>query len=406
MPVRPFIPWPDKRLRTAAEPVGKITDEVRAIWDDMIDTMEAMPGVGLAAPQIGVMLRLAVVDCSTERGQGRAHGQPRDPVTPRPRHVRVGGGEPEPPRCERQDHAPRPCDVPSPTTGHPCSPARFEDLWATSVQHQIDHLNGRMIYADRLSKTKRDMLLRKARKRRLMRSSSWARPTFSVPVLDALVDAGHEIACVYCQPPRPAGRGKKDRPSPVQAAPRRWACPCATPVSLKSARGAGGVRRARCGYRRGRGLWPDPAAGGAGCAPAWLPEHPRQPVAALARGGPDPARDHGGRCGNRGLHHADGGRARHRAGAVAQGAGYRPEETAGDLHDRLSALGAAAIVEALRDLARWRPSRSRRTASPTRPRSTRPRRGSTGPRTRWISTARSGAFRLFPGRGPWPMANA
>ena len=41
-------------------------------------------------------------------------------------------------------------------------------------------------------------------------------PDFSVPVLDALVEAGHDIAAVYCQPPRPAGRGKKDRPSPVQ----------------------------------------------------------------------------------------------------------------------------------------------------------------------------------------------
>ena len=41
-------------------------------------------------------------------------------------------------------------------------------------------------------------------------------PDFSVPVLDALVLAGHEISAVYCQPPRPAGRGKKDRPSPVQ----------------------------------------------------------------------------------------------------------------------------------------------------------------------------------------------
>jgi methionyl-tRNA formyltransferase len=41
-------------------------------------------------------------------------------------------------------------------------------------------------------------------------------PDFSVPVLQALVDAGHEIVAVYCQPPRPAGRGKKDRPAPVQ----------------------------------------------------------------------------------------------------------------------------------------------------------------------------------------------
>jgi peptide deformylase len=60
--------------------VGEITDEIRAIWDDMIDTMEAMPGVGLAAPQIGVMLRLAVVDCSTERGKAVRMAEPRDRV--------------------------------------------------------------------------------------------------------------------------------------------------------------------------------------------------------------------------------------------------------------------------------------------------------------------------------------
>ena len=69
MAVRRCIPWPDKRLRTPAAPVAAITDEIRAIWTDMIDTMEAMPGVGLAANQIGVMLRLAVVDASEGRGQ-------------------------------------------------------------------------------------------------------------------------------------------------------------------------------------------------------------------------------------------------------------------------------------------------------------------------------------------------
>ena len=73
MPARPFIPWPDKRLRTAAEDVGTVTDAHRAIWDDMVDTMETMPGagpgVGLSAPQIGVMLRLAVVDASDTRGR-------------------------------------------------------------------------------------------------------------------------------------------------------------------------------------------------------------------------------------------------------------------------------------------------------------------------------------------------
>ena len=60
-------------------------------------------------------------------------------------------------------------------------------------------------------------------------------PDFSVPVLDALVDAGHEIAAVYCQPPRPAGRGKKDRASPVQMRAEALGLEVRYPVSLKGA---------------------------------------------------------------------------------------------------------------------------------------------------------------------------
>ena len=60
-------------------------------------------------------------------------------------------------------------------------------------------------------------------------------PDFSVPVLQALVDADHEIAAVYCQPPRPAGRGKKERPSPVQLRAEALGLPVRYPASLKSA---------------------------------------------------------------------------------------------------------------------------------------------------------------------------
>ncbi|MEH6391724.1 MAG: methionyl-tRNA formyltransferase [Sulfitobacter sp.] len=59
-------------------------------------------------------------------------------------------------------------------------------------------------------------------------------PEFSVPVLDALVEAGHDVACVYCQPPRPAGRGKKDRPSPVQLRAEELGLPVRHPASLKT----------------------------------------------------------------------------------------------------------------------------------------------------------------------------
>ena len=69
MTVRPIVQWPDKRLQTVAEPVTEITDEIRAIWADRVDTMDAIPGVGLGAPQIGVMLRLAVVDVTPDRSR-------------------------------------------------------------------------------------------------------------------------------------------------------------------------------------------------------------------------------------------------------------------------------------------------------------------------------------------------
>ena len=60
-------------------------------------------------------------------------------------------------------------------------------------------------------------------------------PDFSVPVLDALVDAGHDVVAVYSQPPRPAGRGKKDRPSPVQARAEALGLQVRHPVTLKGA---------------------------------------------------------------------------------------------------------------------------------------------------------------------------
>lgn len=69
-----------------------------------------------------------------------------------------------------------------------------------------------------------------------MRVTFMGTPVFSVPVLDALVNAGHEIVCVYCQPPRPSGRGKKERPSPVQARAEELGLMVRTPTSLKDAK--------------------------------------------------------------------------------------------------------------------------------------------------------------------------
>ncbi|OWU81096.1 peptide deformylase [Phaeobacter sp. 22II1-1F12B] len=162
MTARRCLPWPDKRLRTAAEPVDAITDEIHAIWQDMIDTMEAMPGVGLAAPQIGVMLRLAVVDTSRERGRAIRLANPEILH----RSVELRDNEEASPNLlgvSAKIKRPRAVTVRYMDETGAITERDFVALDATSVQHQIDHLNGRM-YFDNLSKVKRDMLLRKARK--------------------------------------------------------------------------------------------------------------------------------------------------------------------------------------------------------------------------------------------------
>ena len=162
MTIRPCLPWPDKRLRAKAAEVTEITEEIRAIWADMIDTMEAMPGVGLAATQIGVMLRLAVVDGSQQRG----------------RAVRLANPEILHASIELRDHEeaspnlpgvsalikrPRAVTVRFLNEDGVIDRRDFVGIEATSVQHQIDHLNGKL-YFDHLSKVKRDMLIRKAQK--------------------------------------------------------------------------------------------------------------------------------------------------------------------------------------------------------------------------------------------------
>ncbi len=164
MTVRPFVPWPDKRLKTPAEPVEAITDEIRQIWADMVETMDAMPGYGLGAPQIGVMKRLAVVDCSEERGQAVLLANPEilhASVQPRTHEE----ASPNLPGVSAAVDRPRAVTVRFLNSEGEIEERDFVNLWATSVQHQIDHLNGKM-YFDHLSKLKRVRLLKRAEKLR------------------------------------------------------------------------------------------------------------------------------------------------------------------------------------------------------------------------------------------------
>ena len=162
MTVRPFLPYADPRLHRAADPVEEITDNVRAIWDDMIDTMNAMPGVGLAAPQIGVMLRLAVVDASEARGQAIRMANP-EILHQSGKFRDHDEASPNLPGVHAMISRPRALTVRFLNAEGQIEDRDFVNLWATSVQHQIDHLNGRM-YVDHLSPLRRKMLVQKSAK--------------------------------------------------------------------------------------------------------------------------------------------------------------------------------------------------------------------------------------------------
>lgn len=164
MAVRAFLTYGDPRLHRPAAPVAAVTETVRMIWDDMIDTMDAMPGVGLAAPQIGIMMALAVVDASEGRGQAVRMANPE--------LLHVSGrlrvheeASPNLPGVSAPVSRPRAVTVRFLNDLGEIEERDFVGLWATSVQHQIDHLAGRM-YVDHLTPLRRKMLVARAAKLR------------------------------------------------------------------------------------------------------------------------------------------------------------------------------------------------------------------------------------------------
>ena len=167
MTVRRCLLWPDPLLRKPAADVAAITDEVRAIWADMIDTMDAMPGYGLAAVQIGIGLRLAVVDCSDARGQAVRMANPKvlHASTQFREHDEAS---PNLPGVSAVVRRPRAVTVRFLNDKGVEEDRDFVDLWATSVQHQIDHLAGKL-YFDHLSPLKRKMLVGRSEKQRRLK---------------------------------------------------------------------------------------------------------------------------------------------------------------------------------------------------------------------------------------------
>jgi peptide deformylase len=168
--IRPILKYGDRALHQAAQPVGGITADVERLIDDMIETMYAAPGIGLAAPQVGISLRIFVVDLSVGR----------DPagllVCVNPEFVVREGMQLEEEGC---------LSVPgfNATVVRPQRAVlRAQDrsgtirehegagLLARAFQHEMDHLDG-TLFVDRLRGIKRELIVRKIRK--LTRAGKW-----------------------------------------------------------------------------------------------------------------------------------------------------------------------------------------------------------------------------------------
>jgi peptide deformylase len=168
--IRPILKYGDSTLHSPARPVDAITPEIERLIDDLIETMYAAPGIGLAAPQVGVPLRLFVVDVSVGR----------DPkallALVNPEFIEREGTQLEEEGCLSvpgfNATVVRPTRAVMKALDRSGQEQRYEatGLLARAFQHEMDHLDG-VLFVDRLRGIKRDIIVRKIRK--LTRSGKW-----------------------------------------------------------------------------------------------------------------------------------------------------------------------------------------------------------------------------------------
>ena len=159
---RTILIHPDPRLKKVAAPVDDLSDELRTLADDMLETMYDAPGIGLAAPQVGVGKRLIVLDCVKEEGAA-----PRSLIMFNPEIV-ASSDETSvyEEGClsipDQYADVTRPAEVEVARIDRDRNPQQevFRDLWATCAQHEIDHLEGKL-FIDYLKPLKRQMITRK-----------------------------------------------------------------------------------------------------------------------------------------------------------------------------------------------------------------------------------------------------
>ncbi|HEX8387450.1 MAG TPA: peptide deformylase [Sphingomonas sp.] len=171
MAVLPIVEVPDPRLRLVSRPVGQVDDAVRRLVSDMIDTMYDAKGIGLAAIQVGVDLRVLVIDLQErEDEEGKPVSDPRAYIDPEILEVSdelssYNEGCLSIPEQYADVQRPARCRVRWLDETGASHEEWLEGLLATCMQHEIDHLNG-VLFIDHISRLKRDMLLKKLAKQR------------------------------------------------------------------------------------------------------------------------------------------------------------------------------------------------------------------------------------------------
>ena len=159
MTIRPILVHPDRRLRKVAEPVDTVDDTVRALFQDLAETMYNAPGIGLAAPQIGVSRRILVMDCARDEDE--------EPKLRRIANPKIAWASEETAAKEEGclslpeviEEITRPTSVTVrylDEVGHETE-EEFTGLEAVCVQHEIDHLDGRLII-DHVGMVKRRLI--------------------------------------------------------------------------------------------------------------------------------------------------------------------------------------------------------------------------------------------------------
>jgi peptide deformylase len=166
MALLPILTAPDPRLKKKSQPVEQVDDELRRLMDDMLETMHAAPGIGLAAPQVGVLKRVVVLDIDREDTRtGPLFMANPEIVEASDEDATYEEGCLSVP--EHYSDVVRPARV---TVRYLDREGKRQDmacegLLATCVQHEIDHLDG-VLFIDHISALKRNMILRKLLKAR------------------------------------------------------------------------------------------------------------------------------------------------------------------------------------------------------------------------------------------------